>query len=300
MSSGSTVQFAWRFLLLVACTLGSAPAMAESPPVAVAEPQAEAAFTVHLASGRSMIGTFDPRSDASQLWLRSRQGPMTISRPIDWDRVVRAEIAGQTISGQQFRSVVAAVRVVRPVAEGDPAPLVQPVRDGASARPEPPPPEPPAKVRSLLVEADLANWDSDVEADGLVVRIAAVDETGRLASVDGTLEVELLTDLTGPVRQPQPFRQIGRWTRRVQAGDFAVGSAAYRLEFQGVHPEFDRQVAAHGAVHARLSVPGQGVFEATASTVRIRTHSPVRDRLEQATDGRHRFFPAELTGDGRR
>ena len=45
-------------------------------------------------------------------------------------------------------------------------------------------------------------------------------------------------------------------------------------------------------------MPGQGVFAATESTVRIRPYSAVRDALERATG--NRFLPQEKTGDGRR
>jgi hypothetical protein len=65
------------------------------------------------------------------------------------------------------------------------------------------------------------------------------------------------------------------------------------LAFQDVNPEFGKNLGPHGAIHATLSVPGQGTFEATGDT-RIRPYSLIRDRLQQTT-GR-RFFPEETVG----
>jgi hypothetical protein len=91
---------------------------------------------------------------------------------------------------------------------------------------------------------------------------------------------------------------LGHWERPVDPGDFGPGGAVYRLPFQEVHPELDTSMAPRGAVHARLSVPGQGTFEATSSMVRIRPYSAIRDALQRETG--FRFFPQEWTQDGRR
>jgi hypothetical protein len=157
-------------------------------------------------------------------------------------------------------------------------------------------PEAP-RVCWLAIEASVANWDANVEADGLVVRVYPRDATGALVPVRGTLEVELIGRWTGVAKLPQPFERIGHWAQQVRLEDFGPNGAVYRLRFQGVHPEFDLTVASRGAVHARLSVPGEGTFEATASTVRVRPYSAVRDQLQQINA--QRFFPQETTGDGR-
>ena len=109
--------------------------------------------------------------------------------------------------------------------------------------------------------------------------------------VNGSLEVELIGRSTGAAIPSQPFSRLAYWSQPVRVADFGVNGAVYRLPFQGTHPEYDTNVASRGAVVARLSVPGQGTFQATASTVRIRPYSPVRDQLQQAT-GR-RFFDVE-------
>ncbi|MFH1923324.1 MAG: hypothetical protein ABIP48_25965, partial [Planctomycetota bacterium] len=76
--------------------------------------------------------------------------------------------------------------------------------------------------------------------------------------------------------------------------EFGLLGAKYRFPFQAVHPEFDLELAPYAAVHARLSVPGEGVFEATESDVRVRPYSATRDHLQYTTG--QRFFPLERTG----
>jgi hypothetical protein len=111
----------------------------------------------------------------------------------------------------------------------------------------------------------------------------------------GTLEVDLIVQRWGVVRRSQPFVQRGRWTERVRGGDFGPAGARYRLSFDAVafHPELNSKTGPYAAVCAQLSVPGQGVFAATQSEVRIRPYSAVRDALESATG--KRFFPQEKT-----
>ena len=116
-------------------------------------------------------------------------------------------------------------------------------------------------------------------------------------AVDGTLEIELNGEHLSTAYRP-PFFSMGRWVRRLYTDDGGRDSVVLRLPFQAAHPEFDTDIAPYGLVHGRLSVPGQGTFEATASPTRIRTFDPIRERLQRATG--HRFLPEERTGDGRR
>jgi len=259
----------------------------------------EISVRVELASGRQFVGQIDPQTDDQHLYLRTVQGPMILVRPIQWTRILRAHVAGETVTGLQLRSVVDAVRKEHPNLFA--AALPQSTSRASVASPASPAPasEPPRAIRSLAVEAWTANWDADVEDDGLVVSVCPLDDEGRIASVDGTLEVELVTSGPGIAPDPASFVQLGRWVRHVRPGDFVPGGSAldgarYRLEYQAIHPEFDQRVVARGLVHARLSVPGQGAFEATAAMVRIRPYSAPRDWLEQAT-GR-RFLPNERVG----
>jgi hypothetical protein len=260
--------------------------------------------TVELASTRRFTAELDPRTDASQLWLRfpGRSGYML--RPIDWDRVVRAEYAGLSWSGRELHEAVAVLREAFPVAnETSLVPLPRaaaPVAGPDSC----PPPEPASpggwetpRVRSLAVEIELVNWDGDVEADGLLLNLYPLDEHGLVIPVRATIDVELIGEQIDRARQ-QPFARMERWTEQVCVEDFFRFGAQYRLPFRQVHPEFDLSWAAKGLVHVRLNVPGEGVFEASASGVRLRPFSELRDRLQQATG--QRFFEVERTGLGKR
>ena len=144
----------------------------------------------------------------------------------------------------------------------------------------------------------LGNWDSDVEADGLVVHLRPLDASGDVVPVQGTLEVTLIGWRWGRTHSRQAPVRLARWTRSVEPADLGPFGVEHRLPFQAVHPEFDLGWAPQGTVHARLSAPGQGVFDATESTVRIRPYSAIRDHLEYVSGAR--FFPGERTGRGPR
>jgi hypothetical protein len=292
------------FSCLVAGTWLALAGLAGPPATAaaLAQPGDAEEITVRLASGRTFAGRLDPKTDATRLWLRSQRGNAVVLRPIRWDRVLQASVVEEELSGEEFRQLVEAVRRDLPAPEEAPATAKKIVITGAadSARPAPvtgsgsEPWPGPSGVRSLAIRAAVANWDADVEMDGLVVHVYPLDEQGAVIPVRGTLAVDLTGWWGGGVEWWQPSAALGRLTRRVQVADFGNDGTVYRLPFQAAHPEFDLTVAPHGTVHARLSVPGQGVFETTESTVRIRPYSPARDRWQQAT-GR-RFFPQERTG----
>lgn len=252
-------------------------------------------IAVELASGRTLTGLIDARTDAALLWLRWERGAVAVSRPIEWDRVVKARIAGQELSGAEFQRMVKTIRRDVPlrkpaagntiVIKGSPntSPAVSiPVSSAASA---------PPHVQSLTIDATAANWDAAPAVDGLLVRVYPLDATGAVVPVHGALEVELIGRSTGAVIPSQPFARLAHWSQPVRVADFGANGAVYRLPFQGTHPEYDTNVASRGAVVARLSVPGQGTFQATADSVRIRPYSAVRDQLQQATG--QRFFEAE-------
>ncbi len=282
------------------------------PSAAAQDTQAEESITVHLASGRTFTARVDPRTDAAQLWLRWEHGSAVLQRPIRWDRVVRAEVAGEEISGPQLRQIVQTIR--RDASPPDEtaatrkrlelAPSVTPIQP-APIRPNSPTGDAapewrrvPPPIRSVAIEAWVANWDGDVEVDGLIVHVYPLDAAGATVPVRGVLEVDLQGQRHGALKRRQSFIGLGRWVRSVRPEDFGPSGVIYRLPFQSVHPEFDLAADPYGAVHVRLSVPGHGTFDATQSMVRIRPYSAIRDDWQQAT-GR-RFFPQERTGRSRR
>ncbi len=138
----------------------------------------------------------------------------------------------------------------------------------------------------------MGKWGPGVDADGLVVEVSPLDEQGEIVPVQGTVEAELIGQGAG-VNAGGGFATLGHWVESVWPGDFGYRGARCRLPFQAVQPEFDLRWAAKGMVHVRLSVPGEGVFEATDAVTRIRPASEFRDNYQETT-GR-RFFPNERT-----
>lgn len=273
-------------------------------------------LTVDVTSGRRFTAELDVRTDARQLWLRWNSRSGHLLRPIDWERVERVELRGETYTGRELREAVAVAWETLPAPPPSPASFPEalqtshpePLDAGLVVVPPlssppllPPPPsfaaahrfEPP-RVRSLAIEARIANWDSDVEMDGLLLDIFPLDGAGFVLPVRGTIQVELIGEETGTTRSRQPYALLGRWTEQVCPVDFHTYGARYKLPFRQVHPEFDLRWAPKGLVNVRLSVPGEGVFESSQSMVRVRPFSAIRDRLEQTTG--QRFFEEERTG----
>jgi hypothetical protein len=90
-----------------------------------------------------------------------------------------------------------------------------------------------------------------------------------------------------------PFPNLGRWGRRVSARHVGQEGAIYQLKFQRAHPEFDLNLAADALVTANFAVPGQGVFRASNSIIRLRPPSRYRDNIQLHTG--NRFLPQEHT-----
>jgi len=256
--------------------------------------------TIELVGGRKFTGQIDPRTGDEQLWLRFYKGKIVIRRPFAWDQIAYAEVEGKELSPQDLRGrllgdqAVTTEPVPAPVADSpqlSPSPEPQAEREAMA---QPPQPETVAPVCSISFEASVANWDQDVEHDGLLVYVYPLDCTGSLVPVAGTLEVELVGEGPGNPTQQETFPTLGRWVRMLAAEDLTPRGYAFRLPFQAIHPEFNLRVGPLGLAHARLAVPGTGVFEATTNTISVRPISPMRDRL-QVQQG-SRFLPDERTG----
>lgn len=248
---------------------------------------------VLLADGRTFSGQLDPQTGDRALWLRSAYGRALVRRPVAWDRIAGVTVDGRRWTAADFRPVAlnfvasASAPPPQPGRPYDSRPIAEPL----------PAPQPAAAPRivAITVDAWIANWDADVEADGLVLAVTALDHHGRPVDIAGTLAVELIGARGGAYRRGDSFPTLGRWT--IAVGPQPGGAAVHRLPFQAVHPDFDLDILPHGLVHSRLTVPGHGVFEATTSPVRLRAFNPIRDRLQQTSSAR--FFPQERTSVGR-
>ncbi len=275
--------------------LASAAAQAQNPGELADQ------VTVTVQSGRQFRGQVNARTTAKQLWLRAGSDTAYVLRPIDWGRVTEAEGAGQTWSAGDFKRV--ALAKIRGFGEDpfrdDPRPPSSKPTGGPPPKAPHPTDNPAAEtVRAVDVAAELGHWSAGVEADGLLVSVTPKDATGWPTAVDGTLELSLLGQRFVPLlANADQFPELARWTQVVTAGDFTDGVAVYRLPFQALHPDFNVDLGSLGLVHARLAVPGQGVFEATTGATPIRQLNPVRDRLQQQIG--QRYWPAERTDRGK-
>jgi hypothetical protein len=160
---------------------------------------------------------------------------------------------------------------------------------------------PPPVATTMVMYPYIANWDGDVETDGLVVEVAPVDAYGALVAASGTLEVELFAAQRrvlhhAPLSGGDTLELVERWTRSVNASDYGPRGAIVRLPYGAIHPELrpDWMAGWYGLVHVKLSLPGHGVFEDSRDGVRVRPWAPNRDQLEMNT-GR-RFLPTERLG----
>ncbi len=272
--------------------------------------------TVTTTSGRSLQGEVDARSDGQVLWLRRTYGKSAVLRPLDWDCVAAVEAGDARWTGAQFRSALEAVVASLPDhgargearhagfvgsgatrnAEAVPSGETRiPVEIGyARVGGSPRPPDPVVPIQWLDIDVRVANWDNDVEPDGVVVRIRPRDAEGSLVAVNGILTVDMLGKEKSPVNRSRNFVRLGRSAEQVRIEDFGVNGAVYRIAFQSPNPVFDTNLVPEGLVHAELSVAGQGVVEASDCTVEFRSYNALRDDLWQAAGSQ--YFPVERTG----
>jgi hypothetical protein len=263
--------------------------------VAVAAPlcgaaQPPAPVTIEIAGGGTFTGLVDSRTDDQRLWLRFEKGSATAWRPFRWQQIVAANFQGRGVAAGDLRELARQIQSSRQK-------VVQPQRQPPAAEPAPRPAAPAA----LAIDASLANWDGDVETDGLAIDLTLLDADGFATAAAGTLEVELFAPRIRKYHEAPQSRGysvdlIERWSLPLAKEKFRGGSLRIRLPFGAIHPEFDRSVDAVGLVHVRLAVPGHGVFEQSVDGVVLRPWSPTRDALLDNT-GRQ-FLPTESTGRG--
>ena len=280
---------------LLAVAIPSRRARSQVPPD---QPAADSspAVSVQLRSGRTFTGRISNRS-TDRLVLLKERGTIKIWRPIAWWEIAAVTIDGEAADIERLRDLALEAALRR----GDEsqfslpqaiAPEEQPVTTEVTSRLIP-------AVTTITFDAFVANWDGDVETDGLVVLLAPLDADGGLAAVSGTVEVEFFapqrrTFHHAPQSGGDTLERVERWTLQVQ--DYGPRGARLRLPFGAIHPELDQDWPAnhYGLVHVRFSAAGHGVFEDSRDGVRIRPWSPNRDQLEMNT-GR-RFLPTEGLG----
>lgn len=264
---------------------------------AVAQSDSESQVRVTVRSGRQFVAEIDARTSDTTLWLRYGTSNTTLLRPIQWNYVVQAEQGGEMLGkadliemARDAKSPSLSSEVSSPETYASASQSTGADRAGRALGLA-------SQVRSVEVDASLGNWDSDVEADGLVVAVTPLDELGQPVEINGVLYVTLTCsqrENSSRVAHGERIGPIGNWTVALNAQQWNKPAYVVRLPFQAVDPEFNTKVAAHGMVHVRLVIPGNGWFDRTIDGVRIRTFSPLRDQLER--DGKSRWMSYERTG----
>lgn len=227
--------------------------------------------TVNLRDGRSITGTIDPDTDQNLLWLRIVAPGIVLTTSMSWNDVTMAQDGNRVVSVEELRQLAF---------ESKSKPTIEfyESREGVPPSVSVGPAKTP-RIRYLDVDANVANWDSDLEFDGLELRIYPRTSRSELRPVHGMLNVRLIgCSLRGPGRRAL-FPEIGRWSKRVRREDFGISGAVFQLPFQRVNPQVDLEFGAYGQVLVQLGITGQGRFD-TSVAVRLRTRSPLRDKLE--------------------
>ena len=269
--------------------------------------------SVKLASGRWFTGEVDARTDTEQLWLRFGDSTTSLLRPIRWSRVEFGSITETALDLPEFKehamNLATSHNVFEPQVSEAKTSAVRPADISRDDRPD-------AKKdtlqnltkRKLLASVDfeayIANWDNDVENDGLILHLQLLNDQGGIPRMaHGTLHIELITTLHAEPhnsfrRQGRQIVTLGTWVKHLVQDHVDTKGILIKLPFQANHPEFSSRMGTHGLVHVKFVVPGQGVFEASQDSIRIRPFSPLRDLREQQED--QRFFANEGTGRAKR
>lgn len=259
----------------------------------------EESVTVVLLDGRTVSGAVDLKTDAQYLWLRRTAEQLDLVSGYPWNGVLEGHLRDRTLDHSELRAWASlqrqAGRTFAEIAPGLPSDLR--LISAASL------PVPVSAVKTLVVDAELAQWDKDTQTDGLRVFVYPLDAEGNLVPVDGHVELTLVAEreyaraAPGIVKVPD-FVEGDRLTFPVRRAHFTAGPAVYQLPFDRWHPDWELTVAHQALLHARLSVPGRGVFEASDAQVCLRQFSRFRDQLQYYTPGR--YLPLENPSrDGR-
>lgn len=269
---------------------------------------------VQLQNGRQLTGEVDSRTDARELWLHSTQPSIVILCSVPWSEVISARISGQPEVVTDIRSSLSKLKTQVPVAtfRQPPQPLATDpagcVRSDAECSGD------VDRVVSLEIVPRLANWDHDVEPDGLEVRVLPTTAEGRVAKIHGFLTLRLIGRRSpaadrlesrsglgvfsngGAVREyAMPFNntvyvELGRWNELLSSADLTTAGYVLRLPFRQISPDLDLDITLNGQLDARLNAQGQQFYEAT-SPIQLRAFSPLREEL-QLNRGT-RYFPGE-------
>jgi hypothetical protein len=261
---------------------------------------------VHLADGRVLQGILDTRTDETFLWLRTVTDNFSLSSRFRWSDVLDVDPSIPDLPGDEHRIEVDVSKGIDVVDQFEPAADEEEDAvdgkddwmDWPTSRPgisEAGPWEAPLLfpvARALRIEAHLANWDDDVEPDGLRVLVSPVDGFGQVVPVFGSIDFKLIGEHRlsrggEHVRRRDSFPLLGEWSRRVTLKTFRPNGVVYELPFRNFAPGRDVDIAFEALLTARLGIPGVGVLESSDSYVLLRPTNRFRDDLQLRTGRRY-------------
>jgi hypothetical protein len=214
---------------------------------------------VHTKAGRVVRGAIDRKTTDEHLWLVAEAEGMSV---------------GSRISREEVLKITAGTEIVLPklIARPTPVSYLPPATsthqfNAGSAS---------GNASSMVVFAQLENWDHDAQFDGLGLHFYPRDEAGALAPVGGTLSASLST-FHGDARSTRGAIEISEsWTVQVTQANYTQQGGYVRLPFRNLKIESDT-LQPVADLQVRFNIPGHGVLEANMENVVIQPFSPTRE-----------------------
>jgi hypothetical protein len=278
MWKSAEISRPWRLATLLLLGIGASVSNLQAD---------EGLLTVRLASGREFTARVDARTNEELLWLRFSSGGGNLLRPVAWSRITAARTGTNEI---EITDLAAACDKLKSTSPSRKAPAgVAPAASLTAS---------PTSVAFIRISAWMANWDADVEPDGICLQLEPRDAQGEVVAASGTADVELFAPRARKFHEaPQSggwsTELVERWTENVTEEKIGPQGVVLKLPLGAIHPDFSAGVDRWGLIHVRFVVPGSGVFEQSLDGVHLRSWSPVRERLYQQS-GR-RYFSTEGT-----
>ena len=210
--------------------------------------------TVTFKNGRRAKAYLDPRTDSVHLWLRFGTDRTRLTRLVDWDDVTIVRHDGEVIS-RDDAPLSARTDTKAPSSATRPSDLK---RESFTALSHTSPAEfKEPRTRSVRFDTTIANWDEDVEVDGLMIQVVPVSASGQPATFRGQMHVELwamrrVEQDSSPHSTGRTLEILSRWSVPIHVGR-EDPQPWIKLPFQTRHPEFDANWSSIGLVHVQLS-----------------------------------------------
>lgn len=256
-----SIPLAIGTISLSACGLALAAAASQAGETPWSTYPTGSVLAVTTATGRIVRGHLDPRTTREHLWLVANAEGMTVGSRLSVADVVQIDAADP---------VLLPPREPGAAEEGDRVSSIEGGRRTSARQPSirrPP-------VKSLAVFAQLENWDDDPQPDGLRLYIVPRGPRGEMVPTTGALSIQLAV-YRGDWRHSRGrYRDEEQWSREISADEFGPHGAVVDLPFAQVSPETDRELHSLGVLRVRMSVAGEGAFDATLHNVELRSRPP--------------------------